>query len=190
MPRTEEQFKEIRTQKRSQIMNSAIELFAEKGFDSTSINMIAQRASISKGLIYNYFESKEELIKEIIHEGFDKFLTEFDTNKDGVLTDEEFIHFIDKTFEVIQNNIRFWKLYFMMVAQPKVFKLVEEKLMEILIPFMETMIGFYAGKGYPFPEVHARLFGALMDGVSLNYIVDPENFPVEETKKLIIEKFI
>lgn len=190
MPRTEEQFKEIRENKRKQIMDSAIELFAEKGFDSTSINMIAKRASISKGLIYNYFDSKEDLIKVIIHNGFEKFFVEFDPNKDGFLSDEEFIHFINKTFEIIQKNIQFWKLYFMVVSQPAVMKLVEDKLMEILMPFFTIMTDFYKNKGYDNPMVHARLFGAMLDGVSLNFMMDPENFPVEETKKLIIEKFI
>lgn len=190
MPRTEEQFKEIREHKRRQIMDSAIELFAEKGFDSTSINMIAQRASISKGLIYNYFDSKEELIKEIVHDGFEKFFVEFDINKDGILTDEEFIYFIDKTFDIIQTNLQFWKLYFMVVSQPAVMKLVEEKLMEVIVPFLQIMTEFYRNKGLPNPEVHSRLFGAMLDGVSLNFMMDPENFPVEETKKLIIEKFI
>ncbi len=190
MPRTEEQFKELRDKKRIHIMSCALDLFAEKGFDSTSINMIAKRASISKGLIYNYFESKEDLIKVIVHNGLEKFFTEFDPNKDGFLTDEEFIYFIDKTFDIIKKNLQFWKLYFMVVSQPKVMKLVEKKLMEVVIPFLETMTKFYENKGYDNPMVHARLFGAMLDGVSLNFMMDPDNFPVEETKKIIIEKFI
>ncbi len=171
-------------------MNSALDLFAQKGFDATSISMIAKRASISKGLIYNYFNSKEELIKAIVHDGFEKFFVEFDPNKDGILTDEEFIYFIDMTFDIIQKNLQFWKLYFMVVSQPQVMKLVEEKLMEVLIPFFRIMTGFYENKGYDNPIVHARLFGAMLDGISLNFMIDPDNFPVEETKKLIIEKFI
>lgn len=190
MPRTEEQFKEIREQKRQHIMNSAIELFAVKGFDATSINMIAQRASISKGLIYNYFESKEELIREIILDGFDKFFTEFDTNKDGVLTDEEFIHFIHTSFEVLKNNVQYWKLYFMVVSQPGVLQLVQDKLMESILSFITILSNYYENKGYSNPMAHAQLFGAMFDGISMNYMVDPDNFPVEEIKKIIIEKFI
>lgn len=190
MPRTEAQNKKLREQKRVKIMNSALDLFAEKGFDATSINMIAKRACISKGLIYNYFESKEELIKIIIVDGFDKFLMEFDTNKDGILTDEEFIHFINMTFEIIKNNFQFWKLYFMVVAQPAVLKFVEEKLMESVLSFINILSEYFESKGYDNPMAHARLFGAMLDGVSLNYMVDPDNFPVEEIKKIIIEKYI
>lgn len=171
-------------------MNSALDLFAEKGFGSTSINMITKHANISKGLIYNYFESKEELIKAIIVNGFEKFFLEFDTNKDGTLTDEEFIHFIHITFEIIKKNFQFWKLYFMVISQPDVLKLVEEKLVESVLSFMTILCDYFESKGYENPMAHARLFGAMLDGVSLNYMVDPDNFPVEEIKKIIIEKYI
>lgn len=49
--------------KRDTIINSAIEVLAEEGLDSATIEEIARRAGISKGLIYWYFKSKEELIK-------------------------------------------------------------------------------------------------------------------------------
>lgn len=190
MPRTEEQFQEIREQKRSKIINSAIELFAEKGFDATSINMIATRASVSKGLMYNYFESKEDLIKTLLIDGFETFFLEFDQNKDGILTDDEFKYFIHNIFEIMQKNLKFWRLYFMVMSQPSVLKLVEKKLMEIITPFLVTMSDFYKNKGCTDPMARARVFASLLDGVSMNYMMDPENFPVEKVKEIIIEKFI
>ncbi|NQU34405.1 MAG: TetR/AcrR family transcriptional regulator [Bacteroidetes bacterium] len=190
MPRSEEKFKELREQKRIIIMDAALELFAEKGFASTSISMIAKHAKISKGLMYNYFDSKEELIISIVHDGFDKFLREFDANKDSVLTDDEFEYFIDKTFEVLRNNLHFWKLYFMVIAQPQVLKLVDKKLMELVIPFITVLSEYFAAKGCKNPMAHAQLFGAMLDGVSLNYMIDPDNFPIEEIKQIIKTKFI
>ena len=41
-PRTEEQYEEIRKQKRELIMNAALEEFAEHGYHATSINMITK----------------------------------------------------------------------------------------------------------------------------------------------------
>ncbi len=40
----------------------ALDVFAELGFDGASINSIAQAAGVAKGTIYEYFESKEDLI--------------------------------------------------------------------------------------------------------------------------------
>lgn len=190
MPRTEEQFEEIRESKKKQIMDSALELFADKGFASSSINMIAKHAGVSKGLIYNYFESKEELITIIIHNGFDEFLSVFDPNNDGVLTKQEFIYFIDETFRILRENLKFWRLYFYVMAQPEVLKLVEQKLMEVLMPLMLTLSKYFESKGLEDPMAYARFIGAVIDGVSMNYMMDPKTFPLEEIKKIIINKFI
>ncbi len=53
------------TNKRSEIVKSSLELFAEKGFDGTTINDIAKAAGITPGAIYRHFTSKEELGKVI-----------------------------------------------------------------------------------------------------------------------------
>jgi len=190
MPRTEEQFKELRENKKQKIMDSALNLFAEKGFSATSINMIAKKAGISKGLMYNYFESKEELITTILNTGFDEFLSVFDSNKDGVLTDKEFVDFIEQTFEILKSNLHFWQIYFHVILQPDVIKLVESKLMEVILPMLTIMTDYFQSKGYENPMAYARFFGAMLDGVSMNYIADPEGFPLDEVKKIIINKII
>ena len=190
MPRTEEQLRVIREAKRNQIMDSALTLFAEKGFSATSINMIAKEAHISKGLIYNYFDSKEELIKVMLISGFNEFINVFDTNKDGVLTEEEFEDFINQTLDILKTNITFWRIYFAVVAQPDVLKLIEKELMELIMPFIITLESYYKSKGIENPMAHASLLGAMLDGVSLNYMIDPENFPLDEVKRIIIDKFL
>ena len=44
-----------------------MELFTEKGYDTTTIQQIATHAEVSKGLIYNYFESKEDIVLYIVN---------------------------------------------------------------------------------------------------------------------------
>ncbi|HET6559885.1 MAG TPA: TetR/AcrR family transcriptional regulator, partial [Prolixibacteraceae bacterium] len=66
MPRTTVQFEAIREEKRKLILETALELFAENGYHGTSISHITKKAGISKGLLYNYFVSKEDVLKNII----------------------------------------------------------------------------------------------------------------------------
>lgn len=47
---------------REQIVNAALELFAEKGFAVTSMSEVAERASISRATLYNYFPDLEHVI--------------------------------------------------------------------------------------------------------------------------------
>ena len=52
----------------SELTAAALELFVEKGFAATRLDEIAARAGVSKGTLYLYFDSKEELFKAVIRD--------------------------------------------------------------------------------------------------------------------------
>ncbi len=54
--------------RREQIMDAALRVFANKGFDRASNKDIAREAGITTGLIYHYFESKGALLKSLLEE--------------------------------------------------------------------------------------------------------------------------
>jgi AcrR family transcriptional regulator len=56
------------TAKRRQIMDGARIVFLEQGFDAASMGEIARRAGVSKGTLYVYFKSKEDLFETIFEE--------------------------------------------------------------------------------------------------------------------------
>jgi AcrR family transcriptional regulator len=49
-----------------EITEAALEAFAEKGYAATRVEEVAKRAGISKGLMYLYFKTKEELFKAVV----------------------------------------------------------------------------------------------------------------------------
>jgi AcrR family transcriptional regulator len=53
-------------ERRLQIMETALKVYAEKGFKSASIKDISEAAGISQGLMYHYFKNKEDLLAETI----------------------------------------------------------------------------------------------------------------------------
>src|SRR5262252_536748 len=56
------------TPKRRQIIDGACRVFLERGFDAASMGEIARQARVSKGTLYVYFKSKEELFEAIVGE--------------------------------------------------------------------------------------------------------------------------
>ena len=54
--------------RRRQILEEAMKLFYEKGYDNTSLDDIAVSLDITKGLCYRYFSSKQALLDEVISE--------------------------------------------------------------------------------------------------------------------------
>ena len=189
MPRTEEQFEEIREERKQLIMDAALELFACEGYYPTSISSIAEKAGVSKGLMYNYFESKEALIKEIIFSGMEEMLGIFDPNKDGILTEDEFVFFINEAFRMLTENLKFWKLYFAVIVQPPVLKLIDKRIREISKPLEDVMIQYYKSHGVKDARTEAILFGSVVDGLAMNYIMNPDGFPVESAKEMTKNRF-
>ncbi|MEA3494674.1 MAG: TetR/AcrR family transcriptional regulator [Bacteroidota bacterium] len=183
----EELYSEIKGNKKQLIMNTALESFAEKGFYSTSINNIAKSANISKGLIYHYFRSKDELLKTIIFDGFDKLFENFDENKDGILQHSELINYINFSFESLEKNGHFWRLYFSLIFQPHVFDLVKNKLMEKIQPFSSMLTDYFERNNYEDPEIETLFFFSVLDGVGVDYMAAPEYFPIEKLKKRILK---
>src|SRR5450631_1043869 len=51
-----------------QILDAALSVFAEHGIDAAKLEEIAARAGVSKGTIYLYFPSKEELFREVVRQ--------------------------------------------------------------------------------------------------------------------------
>lgn len=65
-------FQQISQEKRDRIVETAINLFAERGYNRTDVQEIARRAGIAKGSLYNYFESKEDLYLHICRVGLER----------------------------------------------------------------------------------------------------------------------
>lgn len=65
MPKTEEQYKKMREDMRSKILEKSSLYFAKNGFGNTKIGDLAKYIGIGQGTMYMYFKSKEELFDEI-----------------------------------------------------------------------------------------------------------------------------
>jgi len=119
-PRTQEQFELMREERKTLIMDVALDHFAKEGYHKTTISHIARHAGISKGLMYNYFTSKESLLFEIIMRSVNEMYADFDRNKDGYLSEEEFEFFLRRLFSMLKDKRTFWRLLFQLVMQNEV----------------------------------------------------------------------
>lgn len=68
-----------------ELLDAALDVFVEKGFAATRLDEIAQRAGVSKGTLYLYFESKEALLKAVVQESFLPLIVE---GEDLILSQE------------------------------------------------------------------------------------------------------
>ncbi|MEZ6142744.1 MAG: TetR/AcrR family transcriptional regulator [Zavarzinella sp.] len=70
---------ELRSQRTEAILDVAAQLFAEQGFASTDLQLIADRCGVAKGTIYHYFPNKEELFLAAVDRGLEQLNAAIDS---------------------------------------------------------------------------------------------------------------
>ncbi len=74
--KTEPRWERRKEARPGELLAAALELFAEKGFAATRLEDVASRAGVSKGTLYLYFASKEELFKAVVRSGIVRAIEE------------------------------------------------------------------------------------------------------------------
>ena len=99
---------EQKEQRKKEILNAGLELFVTKGYMETKISDIAKKVSMSTGLLFHYFPSKEMLYKELVQIGLEgtKYPLKSDY-KTAIMYFEQFTE----------------QLFFMMQAEPFIAKM-------------------------------------------------------------------
>ena len=88
----EPRFRRRKEDRPQEITEAALHAFAEKGYAATRVDEVAKRAGVSKGLLYLYFKTKEELFKAVVRSfvvpKIDELTAVVDSNE---LSSEEFL---------------------------------------------------------------------------------------------------
>jgi len=180
MPRTPEQYEEIRNTKKKVILDAALKLFAEKGYASASISSIAETANISKGLMYNYFKSKEELLKIIIQSFMDGIGEMLDPNRDDILCEEEARQFFDKYFELLMTRTEETKLFVQLTVQPEVIQIItDNNILPKPAKHGAMIFSYFADNHKENTQMMLMNYAAIMKGITVLYAFAPERYPDE-----------
>ncbi|MFC4808347.1 TetR/AcrR family transcriptional regulator [Paenibacillus sp. GCM10023250] len=95
------------TEKQSRIVQSAIEVFAEKGYAASSTSEIAQRAGVAEGTIFRHYKTKKELLLAIVAPAMTKLLAPFVLRGFHKVLDTEYESYDQVLRAMIENRIEF-----------------------------------------------------------------------------------
>lgn len=95
-PAKRERRKEARP---GELLDAALDLFVEKGFAATRAEEVAARAGVSKGTLFLYFPSKEELFKAVVRENISGRFAEWR---------DEFEHFEGSAADMVRYCMKVW----------------------------------------------------------------------------------
>ncbi|MGI9182101.1 MAG: TetR/AcrR family transcriptional regulator [Longimicrobiaceae bacterium] len=188
-PRSEVLNQRMRGESRAKIVEHALRLFAEHGYDRTSVKMIAESAGIAQGLLYNYFESKEHLLREIFAQSM-RDVHESVTEAEAADTPEERIErLVRASFQVLRRNQQFWRLSYGVRMQAPVLAALGDEVLHWAETIRATLEGYFNEAGVDVPAVEAAILFALIDGVSQHYVLDPESYPLDEVIERVVASY-
>lgn len=135
MGRNEELNKKIRDERKEQILNAALKIFARKGVGSAKVSDIASAAGVSHGLVYQYFKSKEEIFETLVENAIE--LTGQATNMISQIPVSP-INKIRAFFEGFMQELESqrqkgeYPYYFLIMIQATSFETISERVNELL----------------------------------------------------------
>ena len=162
------------TKKQEKILNKALELFAEKGYHSTSTSTIAKEAGVSEGLIFRHFKNKDGLLKAILDHGKDIAQSYFEPIVNITDPKQVIAAIIEIPFRVDPVEHTFWRLVYTLKWQQHEYDRTANDMLN------ELAIKAFTKLNYPNPKAEAEILEIIMDGAATAILLK-ENLEENET---------
>jgi AcrR family transcriptional regulator len=197
-PRNERQNQQMREDAARVILAGAVAVFTEKGFHAATTAEIAERAGVSKGLVFNYFRSKDELLRAVLEERMaDVFrrMADLPAPETGRAMLEGVVR---RWPGYALEHAELHRLYISLLLQPGASPAIEHAS-RTLKPEIERFYGAFETAfrvaGSRDPRTDAMLFNAALNGILLTLIAQPEaagsrSFPLAAMQARLLEAFL
>ncbi|USK77116.1 TetR/AcrR family transcriptional regulator [Peribacillus frigoritolerans] len=192
MPRTPEENDRIRQASKEKICAAAMELFIKQGYYATSISDIAKHAAISKGLLYNYYKGKEELLSEMVEARIKEVVEVMEEAFTLNTPREQLERIINGAIDNIHQKPEVHRFYLHLQTQPESdeeLKKYSQLIIEENARQFEFQCKIFESMGETEPRKRSLYFSSVLQGIMLMISTYQQGFPIEEIKNQIIREF-
>lgn len=189
MPRTPQQNEQLRTDSQRRLLAAARKAFVRLGFDRATIRDIAEEAGVAQGLLYNYFRSKDDLLREVFLEGTRDVAAAFLAEAASGTPTERLERLIRRSFEIVRERRDFWQLSYMLRHHPRTLLVLGDALPTWTTAVRRDLEALLREIGHRDADDLARVLFAAIDGVAQHYVLDPEEYPLEAVADCLVRHF-
>ena len=170
------------TDKQENILDAALELFAQEGFNRVSTNTIAKKASVSEGLIFKHFGSKKGLLEAIVKDAEQKIQEIFAPVLSQIEPIAIIRTFIEIPFQAKEEEFAYWKLQFKLKWENDYDNPAKMQ------PLLDKLTWAFRELGYAKPEQEARFLNNTIEMMSIGILRDGVEYE-EEDKRFLYQKY-
>jgi len=189
-------------ERRTQILEAALGLFADKGFSGAKTRQIARVAGVSETLIFQHFKTKEDLYREALKQLFAGHPVIPEVEEKAAQRDDRGL-FTTLALHMIRharNDPRIVRLSAFTALEGRQFADIFHRGEDSALMISEFLAGYITLRieEGSFKEINARIVARLFIETVFMYIVDQEvsltgpplTFPVEETVETLVDTFL
>jgi len=182
---------------RQEILETALDLFSEKGFHNVSMNEIAQKAEFAVGTMYKFFDNKEDLYKALVLGQSEKFHNALSRAIEEPVNEIEKIrNYVKAMGEVFTANVQMIRLYFAETrgASFNIRAGLDSEIRERHSHFLETLASVFASgmekkrfKKIADPYHLAVAIDSLVNAFLFLWLEAPDQHPYPENPDVILD---
>ena len=188
-PRTAVQNQEVRAVTRAKLLNSALELFASRGYAATSVDAIAEAAGVSAGLLYHHFDGKAAVLNAIFEQSLTDVQATFSAADREMHPADRLPALLRSAAAIVPRHRNFWAVWYGLRMQREVLKSLGPSVGEFSVAIVRTLERYLSDIGWPDAAIEARLLFAQIDGLCQHYVLDPEHYPLDRAIEHLIDRY-
>lgn len=192
MPRTREENERIRKAAKEKIHAAAMTLFIKKGYHATSIDDVAKQAQISKGLLYNYYKGKEDLLAAMVQIRIAEVAEVMEAAAALQTPAEQLRYIVENALDKVRQRPDVYRFYLNLQTQPEddhVLAVYSEQLNAASRRLFDVQCRMFEQLGAKEPRLRSLYFSTSLTGAMLMMTTYPEGFPVEAVEEQIIREY-
>jgi AcrR family transcriptional regulator len=171
------------TDKQKSILDSALRLFADKGFDAVPTSLIAKEAGVSEGLIFRHFQNKVGLLNAIMQIGKEKVEEELLVLSQLESPEEKIKQIMELPFHMEEADYPFWRLVYSLKWQNEYY---DDELGK---PIKDILVDALTELKYTDVESEADLILTYVDGFATTILLKSEVVDKDKLLQTLRKKY-
>ena len=170
---------------RSQAQQVALELFAEQGYEKTSLREIAERLGVTKAALYYHFKSKEDIVHSLTDDYFAEIDALLDWAKDQPRTDESRREILDRYVGIVLGRGEVFRFLEQNRAAVQAMEAAKDRFVRFR-GRLETLVDLLAGPGAPLRARVRASTAVLAVGATCHFYLQQVDDP-DKLRAIILE---
>lgn len=189
MPRSSQQNEKLRAESQRRLLAAAHATFVRLGYDRATIRDIANEAGVAQGLLYNYFRSKDDLLREVFRAGARDVAEALGAASAAGTPAEQLERVIRRSLEIVRERRDFWLLSYMLRFQPRTAAWLGDELMAWAAAVRGQLAALLRKVGHRDSATLSRVLFAAIDGVAQHYALNADTYPLDTTVDCLVRHF-